>query len=382
MIAWGDGGRGARRTLPAGLNTVMSLKPLPGGDLLVASQDPWLGVLRSDGTPRWTLPPLQMDARGQERNLAVSADGTVVDFGLKFGGDDRRPVRCRRPCAFPQPAGGWPDTAPKQDGLEITDWEDSDAPLLGGKPLPLDPYERSRSLAIHPDGKRFLLGADWSLRAFDADGTELWQRAVPGAVWAVNISGDGRLAVAAYGDGTIRWHRMDDGSELLALFPFADGRNWIAWEPDGRFASTLGARGALRWVVNRGWDEAPLELEAGEVPLSYRPEVIRRVLPHDGHAGGGLCRRRGRTGRGLPQADRRHRARGPASCPDRRRRRLRRGRATSAAGLRRAGCRRRRRRAVRPGRLAVPAGLPDDAARQEVKTDRYSSGTSAISASA
>ena len=93
---------------------------------------------------------------------------------------------------------------------------------------------------------------------------------MPGVVWAVNISGDGRLAIAAYGDGTIRWHRMEDGAELLALFPFADGKNWIAWEPDGRFASTLGARDALRWVVNQGWDKAPLELRAGEVPLSFR----------------------------------------------------------------------------------------------------------------
>ena len=109
--------------------------------------------------------------------------------------------------------------------------------------------------------------------------SELWRRAVPGAAWAVNISGDGRLAVAAYGDGTIRWHKMDDGAELLALFAFADGSNWIAWEPGGRFASTLGARRALRWVVNRGWDQAPLELDAGKVPLSFRPNVIRRVLP-------------------------------------------------------------------------------------------------------
>ena len=57
----------------------------------------------------------------------------------------------------------------------------------------------SRSLAIHPNGDRFVLGTDWFLRAFDAQGTPLWTRPTPGAVWAVNITGDGRLVVAAYG---------------------------------------------------------------------------------------------------------------------------------------------------------------------------------------
>jgi hypothetical protein len=105
---------------------------------------------------------------------------------------------------------------------------------------------------------------------------------VPGAAWAVNIPADGRLVVVAYGDGTIRWHDMVDGTELLALFPFRNGADWVAWEPDGRYASTPGAMDALRWVVNEGWDTAPLELRAGQIPKSFRPEVIRRVLPQMG----------------------------------------------------------------------------------------------------
>jgi hypothetical protein len=88
--------------------------------------------------------------------------------------------------------------------------------------LLLQPYERSRSLAVHPNRDRFVLGVDWSLRAFDAKGTQLWRRDVPDTVWGVNITGDGRLVVAAYRDGTIRWHRMTDGVELLAFMPLAN----------------------------------------------------------------------------------------------------------------------------------------------------------------
>ena len=49
----------------------------------------------------------------------------------------------------------------------------------------------------------------------------LWKRwwaalHVPAIAWAVNISQNGRLAVAALSDGTIRWYRMADGKEMLA----------------------------------------------------------------------------------------------------------------------------------------------------------------------
>ena len=81
----------------------------------------------------------------------------------------------------------------------------------------------SRALAIAPDASRFVLGTEWRLRAYRADGGELWQKPVPGTACGVNIAGNGKLVVAAYGDGTIRWHRLSDGQELLALFVHAQG---------------------------------------------------------------------------------------------------------------------------------------------------------------
>jgi WD40 repeat protein len=57
ILAWDDAGAGARRALPAGSNAVSRLVSLPGGDLLVAAQDPWLGRLRSDGGARWAHGP-------------------------------------------------------------------------------------------------------------------------------------------------------------------------------------------------------------------------------------------------------------------------------------------------------------------------------------
>jgi len=79
-------------------------------------------------------------------------------------------------------------------------------------------------------------------------------------------------------DGTIRWHRMDDGRELLALFPLADRRNCVAWTPEGFYAATPGAHGVLRWHVNRGWDAPADAIPVAEIPKTHRPEAIRLVL--------------------------------------------------------------------------------------------------------
>ncbi|MDJ0784760.1 MAG: caspase family protein, partial [Desulfosarcinaceae bacterium] len=167
---------------------------------------------------------------------------------------------------------------PKQD-LAVTYWEDSYGPKLNGQPLPLKRNESSRSLAIAPDGQRFVLGADWTLFAFDAGGERLWQEDVPGVVWAVNITADGRYAVAGHRDGTLRWHRMDNGDEVLALFPHPDGERWVLWTPNGYYQASAGGEDLIGWQVNRSGDQAADFFEIARFrDTYYRPDVIARVL--------------------------------------------------------------------------------------------------------
>ena len=278
MLAWDDGGAGARRALTAGADTVMSLVPLPGGDLLVASGDPWLGCLAPDGTPRWRHGPPAADFRYDTEHLSVLADDGRIGFHFDLSGKSPAHFDLTSRALIAGSATDAGMDVPRQTGLPVEHWQNQYNPTLGGKLLPLDPYETSRSLAVHPKGDRFVLGAEWSLRAFNARGTPLWSRATPGIVWAVNITGDGRLVVAAYGDGTIRWHRMSDGAELLALMPLADRTNWVAWTPEGFYAATAGAQGVLRWHVNRGWDAPADSVPIADIPGSYRPAVLPLVL--------------------------------------------------------------------------------------------------------
>lgn len=284
VLTWEAEGRGARRDLPVGSDTVNALRPLPGGDLLVAASGTTLARLTSEGRAAWSLSPVLANFIAQHETLAISADGGVVDFQythpLWGGGLARFDVTQLSLAEWPwsrSPVAAGSTAPPQQRGLPIEGWLETMQPTLGGQSLPLAPFELSRSLALHPDGHRFVLGTEWSLRAFDAEGTSRWRQPAPGAALAVNISGDGRLAVAAYSDGTLRWHDMDDGRELLAFMPLSDRINWVVWTPEGFYAASPGAHGVLRWHVNQDWGPAKGNAVA-DIPGFHRPEAIRLVL--------------------------------------------------------------------------------------------------------
>lgn len=115
----------------------------------MAAADPWLGVLAADGATRWAQGPRQIDPRGQKSNLAVSPDGMLVEFGLRYGGENRRRFDLATPKLL-LPADDNRVAPPVQEGLPIAGWEETYVPTLDGRPLPLMPREASHSLAVHP----------------------------------------------------------------------------------------------------------------------------------------------------------------------------------------------------------------------------------------
>jgi hypothetical protein len=174
--------------------------------------------------------------------------------------------------------GLWPPVT-QAPGLDITDWRASTSPKLNGKPLKILLDEMAKSLAISPEKDTFLLGTAIRLYLFDREGNQRWFARVPGDAWKVNISGEGRIALAALGDGTVRWYRMNDGKELLAFFPHADKKRWVLWTPSGYYDASPGAEELIGWHVNNGGEQA-----ADFFPVSrfraayYRPDVVAKVL--------------------------------------------------------------------------------------------------------
>ena len=83
--------------------------------------------------------------------------------------------------------------------------------------------------------------------------------------------------VAAYGDGTIRWHCADDGRELLALKVRANKTDWVLWTPEGFYEATAGAQDVLRWI-NHGSNSAATTLSVSAIPALHRPDALPLML--------------------------------------------------------------------------------------------------------
>lgn len=271
----------AWRDLNGPQNAVRGLRGLTNDRLAFGSADPAWGVLDTNGEKFLWRDREIADVRDLDQGFLTNSAGDRFHFSFK-------PL-AKRPASFsvlerrvtmspPSDTSLRPPRTIAED-LTVTGWKHSRQPELNETPLPLKALETSHSLAIAPDAKGFILGADWTLRSFSRDGEERWSIPVPGAAWAVNITGDGRLVLAAFGDGTIRWFRYDNGRELLAFFPHRDGQRWVLWTPSGYYDASVGGEDLIGWHINNGPDKAADFYSAWHFRDRYhRPDIVDLVL--------------------------------------------------------------------------------------------------------
>ena len=281
VLRWADFGLGPARDLAASRDSILHLLPLPQGGAAFAAADPGWGVVGPDGTlARAPRPPLS-DAREARGGLAVSADGRTIEWPgaqgrLRFELDGRGLV--------PASGAGVASSAVSAPGLSLADWRDSPAPKLNGQALALGRGEISRSAAIA--GDRLLLGTDTHRRLFDRRGRQLPEAAVTGAAWALAVAPAASVAVAALGDGTLRWFDLDGERPLAergALFVHADGARWALFTPEGFFDHAEGGGQHLVSVhLNRRAAEQPDWASFTQAYRAlYAPAVVRARLAGD-----------------------------------------------------------------------------------------------------
>jgi WD40 repeat protein len=294
VLAWDRSGLGDERRLPdCGDDTPADVNALPSGRVFVASMEPCLGLLNADGAMVWSVQsqiirlyaplgqnaPLGQIVRGyQNDRLKVSQDGRVVDF--RYGGSVNAFLRFDMRSLDLSPAPSDVSTYPSINGPVMTTDANHNTcvgPIQSCVQVGL-PNEYALSGAIAPDGKTYFIGTNLSLNALDKAGPLKWHWVGPDEVLAVNVSKDNRLVIAAYGDGTIRWHRADDGRELLALQVLSNEKDWVLWTPEGFYEATAGAQDVLKWVVNHGPDKAATTLPVSAIPRFHRPEALPHVL--------------------------------------------------------------------------------------------------------
>jgi WD40 repeat protein len=292
ILLWTGGGAGRREMLPGSTNTILALETW-GGGLAFGGGGPAFGLVGADGKRALFRGPPIADMRNKVReHFLVSVDGTRVRFGLQQASDDPVIFDVEAASLGPSPAAPADLHQADTTSVEIDGWNNSRTPKLKIKgrfrthwvPLPLDPHETARSIAIAPDSRTFVLGTEWRLRRFEKDGKPLWNKPVPDVVWGVNLAREGRLIIAAYADGTIRWHCASDGEELLALFIHVPDdpeieRRWVLWTPEGYYTASPGGEDLVGWHVNRGLDQAADFYPAATFRSTFhRPQLVAKAL--------------------------------------------------------------------------------------------------------
>lgn len=278
VLAFGNRGTAAATEVGSFSNTILSLTALPGGQVAAASAEPGWAVFSAAGERVAGSQPHSADFRDIGAQFRLSADASVVTFPARAGGETQVfDVNASSLKSMSAPA---PTAAPLQSGApQVAHWQNTTAPTVNGRALPLKPGEVARSLAIQASDRSFVLGTEWFVRRYAADGAPLWERRVAAPAWAVNLSADGRWVVAGLGDGSVRWYRTHDGVEQLALFAHADQARWIVWTPTGYYDTSVGGESLVGWHLNRAFNQSADFFSAGRFrDRLYRPDVIHKVL--------------------------------------------------------------------------------------------------------
>ena len=287
VFAWANRGSGPRRVASSDSDQVIStIWMLRDPDsLVVTDTNPAINVL-ADGNskakrskPQIDFAYLTQDANDPGRNVFhVSDDGSVVETG--YFESPSRPLRLDLSAlTLTQLDAPTPDLASWQSiegDLRVEHFVYSGHPDLNGRPLGIEPTDTAYSVDVRHN--RVLLGSESALSLFDASAHKAWSVPAPGA-FRVAQSPNGRLVVAALGDGTVRWYRALDGVELLAFFLDADGKRWVAFTPSGYYAASAGGEDLVGWQVDNGPDRAADFFPASKFrDRFYRPDVVSLVL--------------------------------------------------------------------------------------------------------
>lgn len=283
ILRWNAQPGGAVEIVLSSTERISDIRRLPDGAMAFSSGEPEIGVVERGGRTRWRLhgSALRFDARAID--LRVAANGSVVEFNIAATGarttfDLGSPIESmvRRTQGV---SAGLRSAQAAASGWQVQSESLGEALTIDSTPATLDHREQATTWTFAPGARTVLVGTTWSLRSYGRKARLLWRRPLSAQVVAVNFSSDGRLAVAALADGTIRWYRATDGAEVFSLFVHRNGIDWIGWIPSGYYVSSVSGDNYIGWHVNRGWEQNPEFFRAIQFErILYRPDLVRSFL--------------------------------------------------------------------------------------------------------
>jgi len=148
----------------------------------------------------------------------------------------------------------------------------------GSQTLQVLPTWHSNAATFLPDD-RILVAGFQGMELYDARTGRLIRKFTghSSVINSVTASADGRYLLTASGDQTVRIWTLDQREPLLSLFVARN--DWIAWTPEGYYASSPGGERLMGWHVNNGLDQWASFYPASQFRATYyRPDVIRRLI--------------------------------------------------------------------------------------------------------
>jgi hypothetical protein len=295
-----DPARGVPERLDVGQQQFSNMLPMPDGSLVFATTVPSLTrlgadghvALRQDGRPL-SVTPDNVDfhrTRNRPSAFVVAADGHAIEFEATAGQWLRAdPMHADAGQALTAPRATDPSlSGARHSGAVLVQTDTGpfnhrQPTLLNKIAVKLDFEEGVRSWAVHPRVPIAALGTQWRLHLLDARARPMpgWETPpfLSAPAWHTVITEDGRWVVVAVGDGTVHWFDVASGRERLGLFVHANGTDWVAWRPDGYYASSPQGDRYVGWLVNRKEGESPDFFRAVQFERElYRPDLVRLTL--------------------------------------------------------------------------------------------------------
>jgi len=284
------------KDIPVSKGAINNLLPLPDGSIIFSSINLELGRISAENSNQKAKSPenreIKMIQSGiniftpeKNRYLQTNFDGSEVGYMIHGQGVIFFSVNERRLFEGESSYKTATDRNAKY-GIQVSRWKNNQLPYLNSIAMPVfEKDETGVCIDVAEDGKTIILGTAKNIYALDRHGGLLWRRVVPSGATAVKISGNGKIAVATLGNGTVIWLKTKEGEQLMTLYPHHDNLKWILWTPDGIYDCTASAENLAGWHINRG-----KHVTAWFFPLSrfrdicYRPDIIDYMISDNSEA--------------------------------------------------------------------------------------------------